>query len=192
MSKILESIIKSGKLGETKPHPQKRAIKQGRWMTFEYSEREREFNFWSMIKVAPSGCWEWTAGKNPQGYGKISITLFGKREQQAQRVAWIYKNGPIPNGRMICHHCDNPACINPDHLFVGTHKENSDDKVKKGRQWKPIGTLNPHTKINEDVVRTIRTLRGHGIAYKEVARISGSSENVVNHILNGRCWSHVK
>ncbi len=87
--------------------------------------------FEEKISIEPtSGCWLWTAGVNAMGYGFIGIN---QRPYLAHRVSWELHNGPIPNNTLVCHHCDNPPCANPNHLFLGTHQDNSDDKYRKNR-----------------------------------------------------------
>jgi hypothetical protein len=85
--------------------------------------------FWSRTDRS-SGCWEWT-GSSSAGYG--NATFDGKRIS-SHRLAWILTYGPIPEGIYVCHHCDNAYCINPEHLFLGTAKDNAQDSVKKGRR----------------------------------------------------------
>lgn len=84
-------------------------------------------------KVSATGCWEWT-GDRRHGYG---IVVHEKRRHYAHRLAWSLVNGPIPAGMYICHHCDNPPCINVEHLFLGTPKDNYDDMVAKDRDRRP-------------------------------------------------------
>lgn len=94
-------------------------------------------DFWSRLdRSGPRGCWEWTGSKtvgdrrNPNGYGKIHTPA---GQTTTHRYAWSLVHGPAPRGMIVCHHCDNPPCCNPAHLFLGTAKDNHDDMVRKGR-----------------------------------------------------------
>ena len=82
------------------------------------------------------GCWVWIGAKT-NGYGVICIG--GTKTRQAHRVSWELENGPIPDGMCVCHHCDNPSCVRPDHLFLGTRADNNRDRDAKGRQVAPSG-----------------------------------------------------
>lgn len=85
----------------------------------------------SMCEPVPeAGCWIWMGGATPLGYGQM---LVGFKTRLVQREAWMAANGPIPDGLLVCHKCDTPFCVNPNHLFVGTYKDNSDDMRRKGR-----------------------------------------------------------
>jgi len=85
------------------------------------------------IKIE-GGCWEWSASKHRQGYGRIRLGKKEGKTVQAHRVSYELFIGEIPSEKLVCHRCDNPSCVNPDHLFLGTHKDNMIDKYKKGRQ----------------------------------------------------------
>jgi hypothetical protein len=92
----------------------------------------REWKFWLYINSdGPNGCWIWGGCRSKGGYGTISID---NKELYVHRVIYERTHGPIPAGMCICHTCDNPACCNPDHLFVGTHKDNVHDAMRKGRR----------------------------------------------------------
>lgn len=94
--------------------------------------------FWSKVRIS-EGCWEWTGKRQiridgSEPYGRM---LVAGKEVYAHRTAWELQVGPIPDGLLVCHHCDNRLCVRPDHLFVGTQKENIQDNRKKGRKFGP-------------------------------------------------------
>lgn len=89
--------------------------------------------FWAKVRTGPD-CWEWQAARSPQGYGRFQLD---GRAQRAHRVSWEMAHGPVPAGLFVCHHCDNPACVRPEHLFLGTPSDNTKDAFAKGRQTNP-------------------------------------------------------
>lgn len=92
--------------------------------------------FWAKVHIlSPIECWEWQSGKDPNGYGRFGIgpDRSNITPRLAHRVAWELAVGPIPEGRHLCHHCDNPGCVNPAHLFIGTAGDNMRDMARKGR-----------------------------------------------------------
>jgi hypothetical protein len=104
-------------------------------------------------KNEQTGCWEWTGYCSPKGYAKLT---WGK-DQLGSRVSYRVFRGPIPDGRILCHTCDNPSCVNPDHLFVGTHQDNALDRWAKGREFPHAGERKRRkdASLSDDQVRQV-------------------------------------
>ncbi len=135
----------------------------------------------------PKGCHLWTAILDSKGYGQIKVD--GKVEK-AHRIAWELKNnGPIPDGQCVLHHCDNPICVNPDHLFPGTNADNVRDRDGKNRQ--ACGEQLPQHKLTE--VDVLRIRRGYytGMTTKEIAKKLGVSCVTIYYVLRGDTWKHL-
>lgn len=136
--------------------------------------------FWANVLIAgPDECWLWLGSVGSHGYGQIQIQ---KKSALAHRVAWELTNGQIPRGLVICHSCDTPLCCNPRHHFLGTHKDNAMDKVKKGRA---------PSKLNPDKVRELRDLYAAGWSTRRLARHFDVDRRAVVFALNGKTWAHV-
>jgi hypothetical protein len=148
--------------------------------------------FWSKVAVSnnPDECWEWQKGKSHDGYGYISIGGRKGKRTYAHRIAWEFKNGTIPSGLFVLHSCDNPACCNPKHLFLGTRQDNSKDKVNKGRQAK--GENNGAHKLNEGDVLYIRERYSRGdIRITDLANELGLGRTHVRDIVHRKTWKHI-
>lgn len=137
-----------------------------------------------------SDCWIWTGNKRPNGYGIIQEAGKGSRTLAAHRVSYELHKGQIPDGLVVMHSCDTPACVNPDHLSVGTFKENTADMIAKGRKRtvSPKGTGNGKAKLNDDLVRYIRQSNKNAASIARELNLSG---NCIRGVLSGRTWSHV-
>jgi hypothetical protein len=139
-----------------------------------------EERFWS--KVDKSGeCWLWTANRDRKGYGRFHI-IKGIPEV-ASRVAWKITHGEIPADKIVCHSCDNPACVRPDHLFLGTYRDNSNDMMAKGRRHYRL-TPEQVGEIRSRYIRGITTMEALGAEY-------GVSSRTVCNIVNRKQWKHV-
>ena len=118
-----------------------------------WDKAEVDKRFLSKIEKLDNGCWEWRAGGSGDGYGTFQIMSKadrsgGSSKVQAHRASWEIHNGPIPDGLFVCHHCDIKPCVNPAHLFLGTHQDNMADLVKKNRAKKTCRRGHPWSKEN--------------------------------------------
>lgn len=136
-------------------------------------------------------CWVWTGAKNLQGYGKLK-TDEGPIKA-AHRLAWEIANGPIPEGRLVLHRCDNPSCVRPEHLFLGTYVDNHQDMIQKGRS-PHIGTdrpprnyargeKHPYAKLSDAQVEEIKAASG---TQREIAARFGVTQGTVSSIRSGK------
>jgi hypothetical protein len=137
------------------------------------------------IPVPESGCFLWVGPLNSMGYGRMA------HSQYAHRAAYELAHGPIPKGMHVCHKCDVPSCVNPDHLFLGTHQENMADSARKGRAKQPAfhGPDHPRAKFTAEDVRYIRTTRR---PYAELARQYGVAKNTIYRIRKRQAYDCVK
>jgi hypothetical protein len=146
--------------------------------------------FWS--KVDRSGvCWVWRNHRKRGGYGQFTVTKGDFRH--AHIVSYALTKGPVPPGMQVCHHCDNPPCVRPDHLFLGTASANALDMFSKGRQGaRYAGTAKPGARLNEDSVRAIRATGRYYGCIRDLARQYGVSDTVIRKVRAGVKWRHVQ
>jgi hypothetical protein len=131
-----------------------------------------------------SACWEWKGKRNSGGYGFMSLP--GKATALMHRAAYRLFVGEIPKGMGVLHRCDNPPCINPDHLWVGTDLDNHSDMVAKGRSLK--GEKHNMVKLTEDQIQTIRRLRASGHSVVALASMFGVCHQHISGIVNRKKW----
>jgi hypothetical protein len=160
--------------------------------------------FWSKVNKTDT-CWIWTGCRTKAGYGLLT---FNRKNYYAHRVAWELQNGPIPKGMLVCHDCpggDNPACVR--HLFLGTHKDNSTDAVRKGRMkpqaetlrrmWRERGVelrgeSHKGSKLTDSQVLELRRLHDSGeMGYKKLAKHFRIAFGVAQRIANRKSWTHL-
>lgn len=147
--------------------------------------------FWSKVdKKSDDECWIWTGAKTPKGYGLIGIGKDSDGITYAHRLSFSMHHGEITIGMMVCHECDNPSCVNPKHLFIGTAKENTGDMMNKGRHRAGIvlGENHGKSKLTADDVKAIRSL---GISQLRIAKLYGVSQSCIASIMLRKTWSHV-
>ena len=158
--------------------------------------RER---LYSRYKVTEAGCWEFTGYCDPtSGYGQIGRGRSDEGIVRAHRASWELTNGAIPPGMFVCHRCDNPPCINPDHLFLGSPADNAADMANKGRGWGARGLQNWNGKLTPDEVQAIRSRfipaerpgRWHRGNARELAEEFGISVPYIYALMNGRWRKH--
>jgi HNH endonuclease len=146
----------------------------------------RDF-FWSKtLGCVRTGCIEWMGSRDKLGYGRLVVT---GSSVLAHRKAWELERATVPEGLHVCHKCDNPPCVNPDHLFIGTHVDNMMDKHGKGRCRTVTGELSK-SKLTEAAVREIRADKISLV--KDLAAKFGVRPNTISMVRTGRNWRHVK
>lgn len=149
-----------------------------------------EPRFWARVPVGEAHeCWEWLPPHDARGYGRFAL---GRGYVLAHRLSYTIANGPIPERLFVCHSCDNPPCVNPAHLFLGTAADNSHDRDAKGRQRTLRGEASPVSKLTEEQVREIRArYRLGGITLAALGRDYGLSVHPIWAIVNGKTWKAV-
>jgi hypothetical protein len=147
--------------------------------------------FWSKVnKAGGEACWEWQGGRTPdRGYGLLGVTFKPNRYVVAHRISYELNCGPIPAGMKVCHKCDNPPCVRPDHLFLGTQQDNIEDMRKKGRAAR--GAKHFRARLDPDKVRDIRRSHAAGESVASIAKRIGVRPGTVYAVLTGKTWTHV-
>ena len=159
---------------------------------YERKLRPLEERFWEKVdKAGPDDCWLWNAGRTVFGYGAIGSKGRGKI-LLAHRVSWELANGPIPDGLHCLHRCDNPPCVNPAHIFLGTQTDNNADMRAKGRagHGDVKGSAVRTSKLTEDEVIRIRAL-SPALSFKTLGAMFGVTPQNISHIVNRRWWRHI-
>lgn len=158
------------------------------------SAQKRVDKFWSKVDKTDK-CWLWIAFRNPKGYGQFKPP--GQNPKLAHRVSWEMVNGKIPPGMFVCHKCDNPPCVNPEHLYIGTPADNTRDMKNRGRQqwfgnYDRRGSRNYAAKLTEVDIPIICIMNKKlGLSPTEISRKFDVNATTIVRILSGAGWAHV-
>lgn len=140
-------------------------------------DKARDFKDWYEVKE--NGCWFWVGAVNSSGYAN---KYFNGRMETAHRISFQLHKGPIPDGLQVLHKCNTRRCVNPEHLFLGTQKENLLDMAKKGRTT---------SCLTEEEVHEIKALRRSGKTLQAVGTTFGITKQTVHNIMTGKTWGHI-
>lgn len=147
-----------------------------------------EASFWTRANPTwrPDACWEWQGGvEGPEARGRIK--LGGRRRAQASRVAYVLTHGPLSEDEYVCHHCDNPKCVRPDHLFAGTVVDNNADRTAKGRDAR--GERSGSAKLTNAQARIALTYPANA---RTTGRMFGVSKSTIQKLRQGVNWAHLR
>ena len=155
-----------------------------------------EESLWN--QVTPSNnkeCWIWQGCTNPEGYGIIRRRIGNGKQKfyPVHRLAYKILIGDIPDGMYVCHHCDNPPCVNPNHLFIGTPSDNIQDCIQKGRfRCNPSrGEANGQSKLSLSQVKEMRIKFDNGVKARDLSEEYGVSDSQIWNIVYRKAWKHV-
>lgn len=167
----------------------------GNGIVFMTKWNSLEFRFWSKVQKSesPNGCWTWQASINSGGYGLFNSGIAnGGKIDRAHRVSWTLTNGPIPDGLDVLHRCDNRKCVRPDHLWLGTQRDNTMDCERKGRAIHPRGEEHGRRKLTSEQVLEIRRLHdAENLGCVRLSRMFNVSANNIKLILRRKYWNHI-
>lgn len=149
-----------------------------------------EERFWRRVRggTDETVCWLWEGATNDEGYGQIFID---GRLDYVHRLSFRIHKGPLRDEDIVLHSCDVPACVNPNHLSAGTDQDNSDDKMRKGRDRKARGEDSPSARLSETSVREIDAMLRSGVPHRRIAKLFGVGHTTIAAIAAGRTWSQV-
>jgi hypothetical protein len=160
-----------------------------------YTRVPVEQRFWQYVRKTET-CWLWTGATREWGYGVLFLEKIGgiSHTERAHRLSWQMHRGPIPSGLFVCHHCDVPACVNPEHLFIGTCADNNQDMAAKDRcdrVKRPKGELHGNAVLTEKIVLRIRREYRPNVPLRVYAERYGTSLQTIWSIVHRKGWKHI-
>jgi hypothetical protein len=150
-----------------------------------------------VVRIPFAGCWIFTGALNEAGYGIVGTGGRGQPNDRAHRITYRHYCGEIPEGMLVCHECDTPSCCNPDHLFLGTHKDNTQDMIRKKRNSPPpknyhvVGSVHPKAKLHESQIPVIRDMYKQGVTQQILANMYGVARQTISKVVNHKRFNHV-
>ena len=157
--------------------------------TLKGRPKKGKFNFWDNVRKT-RGCWYWTGARSHHSRSKLHrYGRFGKNK--AHRISYELKFGKIPKGMCVLHKCDNPPCVNPKHLFLGTRRDNAHDMIKKGRGARLVGSKSPNAILNNKIVGKIRRKYSSGIMPKQISEELDVKLCTVHSVCYRKTWRHL-
>jgi hypothetical protein len=161
--------------------------------TQEQQRASLERRFWICVRRnGKNGCWRWVGFIDRDGYGVLGAPARKNKNLRAHRVAWLLHNGPVPPGLWVLHHCDNPPCCNPKHLWVGTPRENALDMIRKNRHGAPKGAKHYAAKLTAAGVRDARKRFKQGETLTALAIEYQVSTSTLGEAVHRYTWKSVK
>jgi hypothetical protein len=143
--------------------------------------------FMEKVLIPDKGCWIWNAFKNKEGYG---LFRYGNKIALAHRISYEIFDRKPASSELVCHHCDNPSCVNPKHLFLGTDRTNSDDKIRKKRHL--FGSKFPQSKIDESTAIKIRKeYFVKNMTTRELSKKYGIAHSGISNVITYKNWRHI-
>ncbi len=182
-SELLKKLLPAGLTGNLVAVLRKREKTGSGWVPL--TDDQRENNFWARSGITEFGCWNWTGSKDATGRG---VVFWKGKAQKTPRISWMLTSGKMPKA-YVCHHCDNPSCVRPDHLFEGTQSDNMIDMIRKGRGRYHRGSDHHNAVFTEKIVKEVRDMWNTGNF--TATQISAKYGRKVDSLIWGKFWKHI-